>query len=108
MSTRNRKKKVSGGKAQLARKTNNLTAICEPITYTLWDPQHFTTLLASTACYGDSLAFTSVFPCNFSFFKLLHIHSTIENLFSPPDLSSVLYYNQQYKLLNILRHVVEN
>jgi hypothetical protein len=31
----------------------NLTTICEPFLYTVWDPQYFTNLLVSTACYGD-------------------------------------------------------
>jgi hypothetical protein len=33
--------------------TNNLTATPEPIVYRMWDPQHHTTVHASTACYGD-------------------------------------------------------
>jgi hypothetical protein len=40
MSTRN----LPGGKAQSARKTDNLTAICEPTVYTMWEPQYLTTL----------------------------------------------------------------
>jgi hypothetical protein len=32
----------------------NLTAIREPIVYPVWDPQHLTTMSASTACYGNS------------------------------------------------------
>jgi hypothetical protein len=36
MNTRNRKKNVSGGRAQLAR--DNLAAICEPIVQKIWDP----------------------------------------------------------------------
>jgi hypothetical protein len=42
-------------KARPVRRADNLTAIYEPIVYTMWDPQHLTTLEASTACYGDSL-----------------------------------------------------
>jgi hypothetical protein len=30
--------------ARPARKTDNLSAICEPIVYAMWDPQHLTTL----------------------------------------------------------------
>jgi hypothetical protein len=40
MSTR----KYLGGQARPASKADNLTAICEPIVYTMWDPQHLTTL----------------------------------------------------------------
>jgi hypothetical protein len=32
-----------GGKAQSACKADNLTAICEPIVWTMWDPRHLTT-----------------------------------------------------------------
>jgi hypothetical protein len=46
-----------GSIARPERKANNLTVICEPIVYTMWDPQHLTTLYASTACYGDSFTF---------------------------------------------------
>jgi hypothetical protein len=40
-----------------ARKADNLTAICEPIVYKMWEPQHLTTLWASTACYRDTFTF---------------------------------------------------
>jgi hypothetical protein len=33
---------------------DNLTAICEPTVYIMWEPQRLTTLWASTACYRDS------------------------------------------------------
>jgi hypothetical protein len=36
------------------REAVNLTPICEPIAQTMWDPQHLTTLEASTVCYQDS------------------------------------------------------
>jgi hypothetical protein len=44
-----------GSRARPERKAGNLTAICEPNVYTVWDPQHLTTLEVSTVCYGDSL-----------------------------------------------------
>jgi hypothetical protein len=47
-----------GGKARPARKADNLTAICEPIVYKMWDLQRLTTLWACTACYRDSFTFT--------------------------------------------------
>jgi hypothetical protein len=53
MSTRN----LPGGKGRLARKTDNLTAICEPILQKMWEPRRLTTLWASTASYRDSFTF---------------------------------------------------
>jgi hypothetical protein len=46
-----------GSRARPVRRADNLTTIREPTVYTIWDPQHLTTLLASTACQGDSLTF---------------------------------------------------
>jgi hypothetical protein len=43
-------------KAQPVNRADNFTAICEQIVWTMQDPQHLTTLQASTACYGDSLS----------------------------------------------------
>jgi hypothetical protein len=40
-----------------ARKVDNLTAICEPIVYKIWESRHLTALWASTACYTDTFAF---------------------------------------------------
>jgi hypothetical protein len=34
--------------------SDNLTAICDPIVWKMWEPQRLTTLWASTACYNDS------------------------------------------------------
>jgi hypothetical protein len=45
-----------------AHKADNITAICEPIVYRMWEPQRLTT----TACYRDS--FTLFLP-----FALLRI-----------------------------------
>jgi hypothetical protein len=53
MSTRN----LPRGKGRPAHKTENLTAICEPIVYKMWEPQCLTTTWASTACYKDSFIF---------------------------------------------------
>jgi hypothetical protein len=46
---------VKGGRS--ARKADDLTAICEPIVYKMWEPRRLTTLLASAACYMDSFSF---------------------------------------------------
>jgi hypothetical protein len=53
MSTRN----ILGGRGRPARRADNLTAICEPIVYKMWEPQHLTTLWVCSACYRDSLTF---------------------------------------------------
>jgi hypothetical protein len=65
MSTRH----IPGGKGRPARKADNLTAICEPIVYKMWDPEHLTTLWASTARYRDT--FTFYLPvCTISFLTM--------------------------------------
>jgi hypothetical protein len=56
MSTRN----IPGGEGRPAREADNLTAICEPIYYKMWEPQHLTAPWVSTARYRD----TSTFNCN--------------------------------------------
>jgi hypothetical protein len=43
-----------------ARKADNLTAICEPIVYKMWEPRCLTTLWASTASYRDTFTFTDL------------------------------------------------
>jgi hypothetical protein len=53
MSTRN----LLGGKWRPALKADNLTAICEPIVWKIWEPRHLTALWALTACYRDSFPF---------------------------------------------------
>jgi hypothetical protein len=40
-----------GDKGRPARKADNLTAICEPIFYKMWEPRRPTSVWASTACY---------------------------------------------------------
>jgi hypothetical protein len=46
-------------KERPTRKADNLTAICEPTVYKMWEPRRLTTLWAFTACYRDSFAFLS-------------------------------------------------
>jgi hypothetical protein len=53
MSTRN----LPGGKERPARKSDNLTVICELIVYKMSEPRCLTTLWASTAGYRGSLTF---------------------------------------------------
>jgi hypothetical protein len=56
MSTRN----IPGGEGRLARKADNITAICEPTVYKMWEPQHLTALWVSMARYRDT--FTLLLP----------------------------------------------
>jgi hypothetical protein len=51
MSTRN----LPGGKGRSAREVDNITAICEPIVWKMWEPRRLTALWAFTACYGIAL-----------------------------------------------------
>jgi hypothetical protein len=46
MSTRN----ILEGKERPARKTDNLTAICESVAYKMLEPRRITTVWVSTAC----------------------------------------------------------
>jgi hypothetical protein len=46
-----------GSRARLVRRADNLTTICEPVLWTVWDPQHLMTQYAPMASYGDSLTF---------------------------------------------------
>jgi hypothetical protein len=41
-------------RAPPVRKADNLTAICEPIVYTMWDRQYLTAIYTSAAYYGDN------------------------------------------------------
>jgi hypothetical protein len=53
MSTRN----ILGSNGRPALRADNLAAIYEPIVQKMWEPQHLTTLGASTACYRDTFTF---------------------------------------------------
>jgi hypothetical protein len=46
-----------GGKERPAHEAD-VTAICEPIVWKMWEPRPLTTLWASMACYRDSFTFT--------------------------------------------------
>jgi hypothetical protein len=52
-----------GVKGRPARGAENLTAICEPIVYRMWEPRRLTTLWAFKACYRDSFTFYLYFLC---------------------------------------------
>jgi hypothetical protein len=53
MSARN----LPGGKGRPACKADNLTAICEPTVWKIWEPRCLTTVWAFTVCYRDSFTF---------------------------------------------------
>jgi hypothetical protein len=55
ISTRN----LPGIKGRPVRKSDNFTAICEPIVQKMWAPRRLAILWASTASYRDSFSFTS-------------------------------------------------
>jgi hypothetical protein len=42
------------GKGRPVRKADNLTAICEPIIWKMWEPRRLTNLWDSMACYRDN------------------------------------------------------
>jgi hypothetical protein len=72
MSTRS----LPGGKGLPAHKADNLTAICEPIIYAMWEPRRLTTLWAFTACYRDSFAFfNSILKKELRFFGTSKIYT---------------------------------
>jgi hypothetical protein len=45
------------GKGRPAHKADNLTAICEPIVWKMWEHRSLTTLWAFAVCYRDSFTF---------------------------------------------------
>jgi hypothetical protein len=61
-------------KWRLARKADNLTAICEPIFWKMWESQRLTTLWASTACYRARFTFCPFFISRLIFNFISHFH----------------------------------
>jgi hypothetical protein len=57
MRTRN----LPEAKGRAACNADNITAICEPIVWKMWEPQRLKTLWASMACYGDRFTFFFLF-----------------------------------------------
>jgi hypothetical protein len=70
-----------GVKRRPAHKAD-LTAICEPIVYKMWEPRRLTTLWASTACYRDSFTF---------FFYIFYVHSCGKYIQSCSICAQLLY-----------------
>jgi hypothetical protein len=56
-STQPSTKNLPGSKGRAASYADNLTAICEPTVYKMWEPRCLTTLWAVMACYRDSFSF---------------------------------------------------
>jgi hypothetical protein len=54
MSTRN----LPGGKGRPVRKADNLTAICEPTVWEMWEPRRLTIPWTSATYYRDSYTFS--------------------------------------------------
>jgi hypothetical protein len=48
---------LPGRKGRTDRKAEDLTAICEPIVYKMWEPRRLTTPWAFTDCCRDSFTF---------------------------------------------------
>jgi hypothetical protein len=61
MNTTSRKITFLGSRVRPVCRADNLTSICEPTVWTMWDPQHLTTIHGSKACYGDSFIFLNYF-----------------------------------------------
>jgi hypothetical protein len=88
MSTR----KIPGGKGRRVRKADNLTAICEPIVYKMWEPPPLIPLWAFTACYRDSFtlffcgALYSYRQCksDYKLYRIYHNNVTTLGLFTVP------------------------
>jgi hypothetical protein len=74
-----------GNRARPVRECDNLVAIGEPIVWTMWDPQRFTALQASTACYEDSFTFCILYNFRIFLFNVLNI---VENIVSRFDLTT--------------------
>jgi hypothetical protein len=49
-----------GSRARPVREPDNLTAICKPTVYKIWEPKYLSTLYALTICYWDSFTFLYV------------------------------------------------
>jgi hypothetical protein len=77
MSTRSRKITILGSRVRPVRKADNLTAMCEPFAYKLWEPRRLTSIRASTACYRDSFTI---------FCHEVHAYTSSASLFIRPFL----------------------
>jgi hypothetical protein len=73
------------GKERKARKTENLTAICEPTVYNMLKPRRFSTLWPSTACNTDSFNLFLLLISNY-----LHISTSQSHITLSSSLCSLL------------------
>jgi hypothetical protein len=78
MGTRN----LPESKGQLECEANNLTAICEPIVWKMWEPRRLTTLWVSMAFYKDS-------------FKFIPTHILLLDHSVEPNINEVCYVNSR-------------
>jgi hypothetical protein len=76
MSIRN----LPGGKGQTAHKANNLTAICEPIVWKMWEPRRLTALWASAVCYRDSFTLLLLYLRIITWRRCEYLRSYLTNL----------------------------
>jgi hypothetical protein len=88
MSTRN----IPGGEGRPARKADNLTAICEPIVYKMWEPQYLTTLWVSTARYRDTFTLPYIYNLElwiYCFFRIFFNYFRLQ----PWELNDMFYFD---------------
>jgi hypothetical protein len=71
MSTRN----LPGGKGRSASKADNLTTICEPTVYKMWEPRRLTTLWGLYGLLQDGLTFFLFLPFRCEKYSCLVLYS---------------------------------
>jgi hypothetical protein len=59
-----KKKRFLRSRRRPVKVSDKLDSICEPIVYTMWDPQHLTSLQASTVCYKRLSGYWFSYRCN--------------------------------------------
>jgi hypothetical protein len=102
MSTRN----LPVGKVLLARKADNLTAICEPVVYKMWEPRRITALQASLFQRWLSFFFFFTFypedeRKNHS--EALVTVNRVMLLYTPINSTLYSYYRRNLKFLSLFK-----
>jgi hypothetical protein len=83
-------------KGRPARKADNLTAICEPIIWIMWESRRPTILWVSTACYRDRFTFTFSLSDTTSYFNIWdHLYKLSSRYFS--KLNEECHVKRSYK-----------
>jgi hypothetical protein len=70
-------KRFVRSRALTVRDAYNNTAICDPISQTMWDPQYLTTLWVFKVCYWDSVTFyfrLNTFLASYTFTSMSYIN----------------------------------